>query len=215
MSIKNNILYIQYNSLLNNKEFRKSNNIITFSFLGPIGSYSHLATLYYIKKHLKNNTDIIINIICNNFIEIFHTLKLKVAHYSIVPLINNYTGIIKDVYTLIQKNSVKIFFYFDMPINHCLISNNNNLILNNITTIISHPQPLKQCSMFIKKYSWNIKYSSSSSYALQYISFCNTNSNLAAISNKIAAKFYNLYVIKHNISNIINNKTRFIVINSP
>jgi chorismate mutase/prephenate dehydratase len=84
--------------------------------------------------------------------------------------------------------------------------------LKNIKSIYSHPQPIKQCISFIKKFSqWKIKYTNSSSDAIKKI-FYNKKKKSAAIGNEECSKLYNLFIIKKNISNKKNNSTLFYII---
>ncbi|QJC38364.1 hypothetical protein GJU04_02260 (plasmid) [Enterobacteriaceae endosymbiont of Donacia marginata] len=221
--IKKNIYNYKQNIIVNDKinNFIKKkkkiqNNFLekkyykSIAFLGPIGSYSHLATLFYIKKNFSKKT--FINISCHNFTEIFFYIKNELINLAIVPIYNNYTGLIKEVSFLLKKNSfLLIKKNFVLPIHHCLVSSKKNIVLNKIEKIFSHEEPLKQCSIFIKKYPWKLKYCSSSSLAMKLIKL-KQSKKLAAIGNKIAAKIHHLYILKNKISNIVNNETNFLVL---
>lgn len=177
------------------------------AFLGPKGSYSYISTEKYIqkykKKYHKKKYD--------NFIEIFQSVKNNKTKYAIVPIENSYSGFIKPVHSMLIKNKLKIYSEFYIPIKHCILSHINTT-LENITTIYSHPQSFQQCSKFIQNFpNWKIKYTNSTSQAMKIISQINTH-NTAAIGSKIGKKIYNLQIIKKNISNDVNNKTRFIIL---
>lgn len=213
---KNIIFYDNITNFLKKKKYqhnflKKKKFYKSIAFLGPIGSYSHLATLFYIKKNFLKKT--FLNISCHNFTEIFFFIKNEFINSAIVPIYNNYTGLIKEVSFLLKKNYflfIKSSFF--LPIQHCLVSSKKNIILNKIEKIFSHAEPFKQCSIFIKKYpQWELKYCKSSSLAMKLIKL-NSSKKLAAIGNKISAKLYNLYILKNKISNIRNNKTNFLVL---
>ncbi|QJC36730.1 hypothetical protein GJU00_02255 (plasmid) [Enterobacteriaceae endosymbiont of Donacia simplex] len=211
-SDKNNNIIINYDiqNFIKEKFIKKYYKSI--AFLGPKGSYSHLATLTYINKSFFKKT--LINISCQNFNEIFLYVKIGIINFAIIPIYNNYTGVIKDVLTLLKSN---IFFLrikkkITLPIKHCLVTNKENIVLCEIKTVFSHPEPFKQCSLFINKFpKWGIKYCSSSSFAMKFIKK-NSSKNFAAIGNKISAKFYKLKIVKNNITNKINNQTNFLVL---
>ncbi|QJC38779.1 hypothetical protein GJU05_02270 (plasmid) [Enterobacteriaceae endosymbiont of Donacia fulgens] len=213
---KNIIINDNINNFIKKKKFqhnflKKKNFYKSIAFLGPMGSYSHLATLFYIKKNFFKKT--FLNISCHNFTEIFFFIKNKFINLAIVPIYNNCTGLIKEVSILLKKNYflfIKNSFF--LPIQHCLVSSKKNIILNKIEKIFSHAEPLNQCSIFINKHpQWELKYCSSSSLAMKLIKFSSSEKS-AAIGNKISAKLYNLYILKNKISNIINNKTNFLVL---
>ncbi|QJC33917.1 hypothetical protein GJT93_02245 (plasmid) [Enterobacteriaceae endosymbiont of Donacia provostii] len=207
--INNNISDIK-NIFLNLNNQNKEKII---AFLGPLYSYSHLAVLTYINNFFFKKK--IINVSCHNFNEIFLHIKTGIIQIAIVPIINNHTGIIKEVLKYLKKNStyVKIKTTIKLPIKNCLVTKKKNIFLNKIKKIYSHKEPLKQCSSFIKEHPlWEIKYCSSTSFAMNFIKNSSSQDNLAAIGNEIAARFYNLYIIKKNISNKKNNETTFLVL---
>ncbi|QJC31889.1 hypothetical protein GJT88_02315 (plasmid) [Enterobacteriaceae endosymbiont of Donacia tomentosa] len=211
--IYSDILTSQVNCVLNYNSIdfikKNKNTLISLAFLGPVGSYSHLASLTYINNFFYKKK--IINISCNTFEEIFYYVEKDYITQAIVPISNNYSGLIKEVYILLKKSSLYIKEKFAIPIKHCLVTR-TNFFIKNIKTILSHPQPFEQCSFFIKKYPhWEIENCNSSAYAMKIIKK-NKSKYLAAIGNELAAKFYNLNIVKNNISNKINNETIFLVL---
>ncbi|CAL4322236.1 prephenate dehydratase [Buchnera aphidicola] len=181
----------------------------TISFLGPIGSYSYLATMKYIEKfnkkyYLKEH---------KNFQKIFDDLKNYKSHYAIIPIQNNSSGFINETYHLLCNSKLCISGEFHLLIQHCLIANNNTSI-ESIQKIYSHSQPFAQCSQFLQNFTrWKLKYTNSTSEAMQIISKINNN-HVAAIGNPISAKIYNLKIILSNISNKINNYTKFLILSN-
>ncbi|QJC37140.1 hypothetical protein GJU01_02240 (plasmid) [Enterobacteriaceae endosymbiont of Donacia vulgaris] len=211
-SDKNNNIIIDYNIKNFLKEKPQKKYYKSIAFLGPKGSYSYLAVKTYINNTFFQKT--LINISCQNFTEIFLYLKIGIINFAIIPIYNNCTGLIKEVLTLFKSN---IFFLyikkkFKLPIKHCLVTNKRNITLHEIKKVFSHVEPFKQCSIFMNKFpKWEIKYCSSSSFAMEYIKKSSFK-NLAAIGNKISAKFYKLKIIKTNITNKIDNQTHFLVL---
>ncbi|QJC36319.1 hypothetical protein GJT99_02220 (plasmid) [Enterobacteriaceae endosymbiont of Donacia cincticornis] len=213
--IKKNIgdnIIINYNiNNIKNNFLTLNINTESIVFLGPLYSYSHLAVLTYINNFFLKKK--IINVSCQTFSEIFFYIKQHFIKLAIVPIYNNTTGIIKEVFKLLKINStyLQIKNIFQLPIKHCLVSKKKT-ILKKIKKVYSHSEPLKQCSFFIKKnLSWELKHCSSTSYAMNLIQN-SPSEKVAAIGNEIAATFYKLYVLKKNISNKKNNKTIFLVL---
>ncbi|WP_367671513.1 prephenate dehydratase domain-containing protein [Buchnera aphidicola] len=176
------------------------------AFLGPKGSYSYLAALKYSKKKCK----ILHEVPCKTFKEVIKKINKKNV-YAILPIKNKISGIIKETNNIIKKNKIYILEKIKIAIKHCLVSK-KKISLKNINIIYSHAQPIKQCQLFIKNYPfWKIKYTKSSSQAMEIVSK-NKRNNIAAIGNKKCSSLYNLYIIKKNISNNIYNKTLFYVL---
>ncbi|QJC32296.1 hypothetical protein GJT89_02235 (plasmid) [Enterobacteriaceae endosymbiont of Donacia versicolorea] len=208
----NTIINQNINFLRKNKIQKKVKDLISIAFLGPLGSYSHLATLAYINNYFYKKT--IINISCKNFSEIFLHIRNNIVNLAIVPIYNNYTGFIKEVSMLLEKNNSFLYIKKNLkfPIKHCLITYKKNISTQNIKKIFSHPQSFLQCSFFIKKYpKWIIKHCSSSSYAMNLIKK-KSSYKFAAIGNEMAANLYNLNILKKNISNKTNNQTNFLIL---
>lgn len=99
---------------------------------------------------------------------------------------------------------------YSLDINHCLCAA-NDAKYEEIEKIYSHPQALAQCSKFIKDFNFTGVNYSNTAAAAKYIAESGRK-DVAAICPKEAAKQYGLKILKTDIQNVSNNKTRFIVI---
>ena len=133
------------------------------AFLGPKGSYSHLAARQYAARHFEQ----FIESGCAKFTDIFHQVETGRADYAVVPIENTSSGAINDVYDLLQHTSLSIVGEMTVTIDHCvLVSGATDL--NTIETVYSHPQPFQQCSKFLSRYPhWKIDYTESTSAAME------------------------------------------------
>ena len=97
-----------------------------------------------------------------------------------------------------------------LDIDHQLAAN-NKFDLKDAFAIASHPQALGQCSKWIERNIGNIKRLEmpSSAVAAQY---AKENKNILCIVNSMALEKYKLKLIKKNIQDFSENKTRFLVI---
>ncbi|AWH90404.1 chorismate mutase [Buchnera aphidicola (Melanaphis sacchari)] len=199
---------IQTKMLQKNYHYESKNTPNTnFSFLGPKGSYSHIAMLQYIKKSKIQYTEKEFF----NFEEIVFSVENNISDYAILPIENSCSGLIDEAVNLLEKTNLFIIGEIKISINHCLVATKNTKV-NNIKNVYSHPQPFKQCSNFINRFpQWKIQYSKSTSSAMKKIVRLNSNTN-AAIGNEISAKIYGLKILLKNLSNKENNTTRFIVL---
>ncbi len=68
------------------------------AFLGPKGSYSHLAARQYAARHFEQ----FIESGCAKFADIFNQVETGQADYAVVPIENTSSGAINDVYDLLQ-----------------------------------------------------------------------------------------------------------------
>jgi len=177
------------------------------AFLGPKGSYSHLAARQYAARHFEQ----FIESGCAKFHDIFNQVETGQADYAVVPLENTSSGAINDVYDLLQHTSLSIVAEMTVPIDHCVLVNGTT-DLNTIQTVYSHPQPFQQCSQFINRYPhWKIEYCESTSAAMEKVAQANSPL-VAALGNEAGGALYGLQVLERNLANQTQNITRFIVL---
>ncbi|KQN64793.1 bifunctional chorismate mutase/prephenate dehydratase [Erwinia sp. E602] len=177
------------------------------AFLGPKGSYSHLASRHYAARHFDN----VIEIGCAKFHEIFNQVETGQAEYAVLPVENTTSGSITDVYDLLQQTSLSIVGEITMPIDHCvLVSGQTDL--QQIETVYSHPQPFQQCSHFINRFpQWKIEYTESTAAAMEKVAAMNSP-KVAALGSEAGGELYGLQVLERNLANQRQNITRFIVL---
>ncbi|KAA8996203.1 bifunctional chorismate mutase/prephenate dehydratase [Affinibrenneria salicis] len=177
------------------------------AFLGPKGSYSHLAARQYAARHF----DQLIECGCRKFHDIFNLVETGQADYAVLPIENTSSGSINDVYDLLQHTSLFIVGELSNPIDHCvLVATPSDL--NQIKTVYSHPQPFQQCSQFINRFpNWKIEYCESTAAAMEKVAEIGSP-EVAALGSEAGGELYQLQVLEHNLANQAQNITRFIVL---
>ncbi|MGT3280133.1 bifunctional chorismate mutase/prephenate dehydratase [Yersinia enterocolitica] len=177
------------------------------AFLGPKGSYSHLAARQYAARHFEQ----LIECGCQKFQDIFTQVETGQADYAVLPIENTSSGSINDVYDLLQHTSLSIVGEITNPIDHCvLVATQTDL--NQIKTVYSHPQPFQQCSQFINRFPhWKIEYCESTAAAMEKVAQLNSP-EAAALGSEAGGALYNLQVLEHNLANQQQNITRFIIL---
>lgn len=177
------------------------------AFLGPKGSYSHLAARQYAARHFEQ----MIECGCQKFHDIFAMVETGQADYAVLPIENTTSGSINDVYDLLQHTGLSIVGELTNPIEHCILVATQT-DLNQITTVYSHPQPFQQCSHFIQRYpQWKIEYCESTAAAMEKVAALNSP-HAAALGSEAGGNLYQLQVLEHNLANQAQNTTRFIVL---
>ncbi|CAQ85283.1 MULTISPECIES: bifunctional chorismate mutase/prephenate dehydratase [Photorhabdus] len=177
------------------------------AFLGPRGSYSHIAARQYAARHF----DQLVECSCHKFQDIFSLVETGQADYGILPIENTSSGSINDVYDLLQHTSLSIVGEIKIPINHCLLVANDTE-LSQIKTVYSHPQPFQQCSQYINQFPhWKIEYCESTAAAMQRVAEENSP-NIAALGSEAGGALYRLQVLAQNLANHSHNITRFIIV---
>ncbi|EKN5910145.1 TPA: bifunctional chorismate mutase/prephenate dehydratase [Yersinia enterocolitica] len=177
------------------------------AFLGPKGSYSHLAARQYAARHFEQ----LIECGCQKFQDIFTQVETGQADYAVLPIENTSSGSINDVYDLLQHTSLSIVGEITNPIDHCvLVATDTDL--SQIKTVYSHPQPFQQCSQFINRFPhWKIEYCESTAAAMEKVAQLNSP-EAAALGSEAGGALYNLQVLEHKLANQQQNITRFIIL---
>ncbi|TNH41562.1 bifunctional chorismate mutase/prephenate dehydratase [Photorhabdus luminescens] len=177
------------------------------AFLGPRGSYSHIAARQYAARHFNQ----LIECSCHKFQDIFSLVETGQADYGMLPIENTSSGSINDVYDLLQHTNLSIVGEITLPIDHCLLIANDTT-LSEIKTVYSHPQPFQQCSQYINQFPhWKIKYCESTAAAMQKVAEQNSP-EIAALGSEAGGALYQLQVLEQNLANQSHNITRFIIV---
>ncbi|MDU3572197.1 MAG: bifunctional chorismate mutase/prephenate dehydratase [Serratia marcescens] len=184
-----------------------SQHAARIAFLGPKGSYSHLAARQYAARHF----DRLIECGCQKFQDILAQVETGQADYAILPIENTSSGSINEVYDLLQHTSLSIVGELTNPIDHCvLVAGDSDL--SQIETVYSHPQPFQQCSQFLNRFPhWKIEYTESTAAAMEKVAKLNSP-KVAALGSEAGGALYGLQVLEHNLANQQQNITRFIVL---
>ncbi|WJV52911.1 bifunctional chorismate mutase/prephenate dehydratase [Pectobacteriaceae bacterium CE90] len=186
---------------------RTTSHSARIAFLGPKGSYSHLAARQYAARHFDN----IIECGCQKFHDIINIVEIGQADYAVLPIENTSSGSINDVYDLLQHTGLSIVGELTNPIDHCvLVAVDTHL--DQIETVYSHPQPFQQCSNFINRFPhWKIEYCESTAAAMAKVSELKSP-KVAALGSEAGGTLYQLQVLEHNLANQSQNITRFIIL---
>lgn len=180
------------------------------AYLGPKGSYTEIATDIFYKK-FNLNAELQAQHTNRNVIEFVDKNKYSLG---VIPVENSIEGAVREaVDALIKTQNTNIKFLAEtvIPINHCLLSKNDDI--SKISSIISHPQALGQCQNFIhQKFPQNLNTIKTSSTSEAARSLTNYDETYAAIGNKKTAELYNLTILQENINDDKSNQTRFALI---
>ncbi|HEX9804709.1 MAG TPA: prephenate dehydratase domain-containing protein [Candidatus Dojkabacteria bacterium] len=172
-------------------------------FLGPEGSFSHLAAKSkYEEKHLESKS---------NFLEIINALD-DGDSIGVLPIENSITSDVHENMDYFFKKKFTIIGEVNVKIHLHLIGLKDTEI-NNITDVYSHPKALAQCSEFLNKIgNPEIHFTESTSKAREEI-VRKKSKKSALIGSKDLAESP-LSTIVEDISNSTLNLTRFLFVSS-
>ena len=143
--------------------------------------------------------------------EIFLALKEGRADYGVLPIENNSTGSINQVYDLLGRYGAHIVGEQTVKVEHCLMAP-EGATLESITDVYSHEQGLLQCEGFLKEHpAWQGHAMLNTAMAAKYVAESGKDS-MAAIGSRRAAALYGLKALKQGINFNADNYTRFVVV---
>jgi len=175
---------------------------------GNIGSFSEEAANYYCRKYdIKNKkldylvgVDNVLNALINNR-----------ADMGIFPLENSNGGIVYETVYAMSKYIFNIKNLFEIDIKMNLLVK-PGVITSQIKKIVSHPQALKQCRMYLKRKWENIELKEyvDTASAAQDLSLGKLSTDSAVIAPKICAELYKLDLLEESIQDLKFNYTTFV-----
>ncbi len=170
-------------------------------YQGSPGAYSHLAA----EKIYPNNEFVS----CKTFEECFKYCNENENYKTIIPVENSIAGRVADIQYLINKYKLQIYAEHFQEIKHNLMAVEGATI-DKIQSVRSHSQAISQCQKIINEYKFEPIIAADTAGSARFISE-NKIKNEAAIASELAAKIYNLKIIKSNIEDNLGNVTRFLI----
>ena len=177
---------------------------IKIAFQGEKGAYSHLATL-----EIFPDTEVKA---CSTFEDAFRLAKENPEFKIVIPIENSLVGRVADIHYLIPKYKLQIHAEHFQKVTHNLLAI-KGAELKNIQTVRSHSQAIGQCQKIITENKLKTIIAADTAGSAKYISEKKDKSE-SAIASALAAKIYNLEILKTNIEDESGNVTRFFIMGS-
>ncbi len=144
------------------------------------------------------------------FEDVFEAVNRGEAKFGVIPVENSTAGSVHESYDLIMKYRFYVVGAYDLKVEHCLCAKESTRY-EDITEVYSHPQALSQCNNFLKSFDFTGVNFTNTAAAAKFVAQSSRN-NIGVICSQLAAKKYGLKILKRNVQNNNNNRTRFIVI---
>lgn len=129
---------------------------------------------------------------------------------AVLPIENSYAGEVGNVMDLIFDGNLYVNGVYDLEITQNLLAV-PGAKLSDIQRVISHPQALGQCEVYIKEHGFEEIQAVNTAKAAQAVAQGN-DKTIAAIASRETAQLYNLNVLDHDINESNFNTTRFAVL---
>lgn len=144
------------------------------------------------------------------FANVCEAVATEQATYGVLPVFNSQTGRMDETERLIMSYALRTVGNIPYLIRHCLLCLPGQQ-LRDIVIVISHPQALAQCSLFLARFPFQQTPISNTAVGAQMIQEKQLR-GFAAIASMSAAKLYGLTILAENIQNTRDNVTRFSIV---
>jgi prephenate dehydratase len=146
---------------------------------------------------------------CSTFEETFQLAKENPKYKIVIPIENSLAGRVADIHYLIPKYKLQVHAEHFHKINHNLLGIKGSKI-KDIETVRSHSQAIGQCQKIISDNNLKPIISADTAGSARFI-FEKKDKSEAAIASALAAKIYDLEILKSNIEDESGNVTRFFI----
>ena len=186
---------------------RASQKQVSIAYLGPKGTFSHLAGIEYFGQSAAFRATETIE-------DVFLEVERERTSFGIVPVENSIEGAVTSTLDGFLAHDVMISGEMNLAIRHNLVNLSGSL--DPVKMVVSHPQPLAQCRQWLKKNLADVPTRAVFSTA-QAAEMAAADDSIAAIASSLALKTYGLQSVVSGIEDYSGNATRFLVIgkNSP
>jgi len=174
---------------------------IKIAFQGEKGAYSHLVSLKFFPN---------INAkACATFEKAFQLAKDNPEYRIVIPIENSLAGRVADIHYLIPKYKLQIHSEHFHKVSHNLLAIKGST-MKDIVNVRSHAQAIGQCSKMILENKLIPIISADTAGSAKFIAE-KKDKKESAIASDLAAKIYNLEIIKPNVEDESDNVTRFFI----
>jgi len=174
---------------------------LRIAYLGPQGSYSHLASLgkFGASVEYEAVTDIR---------GVFEEIAKSHADFGVVPIENSTGGGVIDTLDAMMDTDVKICAEINRSIHHNLMA---NCPLEQIDRVYSKPEVFSQCQRWLSETGLTGKTIAVASTS-KAAEMAKAETGAGAIGSSLAAELYGLKIVCENVEDNPNNVTRFFVL---
>ena len=144
---------------------------------------------------------------CATFKEAYELARSGEAESALLPIENSYAGEVAATLELLYRGDLLVSDLYEMKIEQNLVGVKGTS-LDDVKTVISHPQALAQCAEYIAAHKFGEVVSENTAFAAKTVADKGSKA-LAAIASRACADLYDLEVIAADIAESRENTTRF------
>ena len=171
------------------------------AYSGIEGAYAHIAASRIYPDAIK--------VAYTDFASAYRAVEEGECDVAVLPIENSTAGEVDAVVDLMFSGTLNVTESYDLAIQHSLMAL-PGVTLDDIKTVISHPQALSQCAAFLQEGGFALRQAGNTAVAAKSI-LERGDRTVAAIASEETASIYGLKVLKKSISETVVNTTRFAV----
>ncbi|MES1207163.1 MAG: prephenate dehydratase, partial [Pseudomonadota bacterium] len=176
---------------------------VRVAYLGPEGTFSHMA----VKRQFGQSARAIP---IKTIAAVFEEVERGSADLGVVPVENSTEGMINHTLDSFVESDLKISAEIMLKISLCLLARAETE-LERVERVYSIPVALAQCRRWLATHLPRATLVESSSTA-EAARSAHGDAHGVAVASEMAAKLYDLQVLKRNIEDLTQNVTRFLVL---
>ena len=181
---------------------RSLERVLRVGYFGPEGTFTHLAA----RRQFGQLAELAS---FGSIAEVFAAVERRQLDLGVVPVENTTEGVVTQSFDALAEHEVSICAEVVLRISQQLLSRSGRL--EDVRRVVSHPQPLAQCRLWLDRHLAGIERVEAASTAVA-ARLAAEDGSLAAIGSAIAGEVYGLRTIEASIEDRRDNTTRFIVI---
>jgi chorismate mutase/prephenate dehydratase len=175
---------------------------LTVAFLGPEGTFSHMATIAKFGASSRAMPQA-------SIADVFGEVERSSCDYGMVPVENSWAGVVPETLDTFMTSNLRVVSELYQPIVHNLLSKAEDL--GAIKRLYTHFQPLAQCRQWLRNHLPNAEQIEASSTS-KAADLASQDPESAAIATILASEKYELPVLCAHIEDNPSNNTRFLVL---
>ncbi|MBQ9067670.1 MAG: chorismate mutase [Eggerthellaceae bacterium] len=171
------------------------------AYSGVEGAFAHIAA----KRIFPDGT----SVPYASFEDAYNAVVVGECDLAVLPIENSRAGEVAQVLDLMFAGPLFVNGVYSLPVVQNLLGVPGST-LEDVRTVISHPQALAQCSAYIRAHGFETQSAPNTAIAAQQVAEAG-NPSIAAIASDQTASLYGLSVLDHDINEDKSNITRFAV----
>lgn len=181
---------------------RSLERVLRVGYFGPEGTFTHLAA----RRQFGQLAELAS---FGSIADVFAAVERRQLDLGVVPVENTTEGVVTQSFDALAEHDVSICAEVVLRISQQLLSRSGRL--EDVRRVVSHPQPLAQCRLWLDRHLAGIERVEAASTAVA-ARLAAEDGSLAAIGSAIAGEVYGLRTIEASIEDRRDNTTRFVVI---